>query len=438
MPRKKDSITDEGFDWSSLLDIKDDQERENRNERTEQLIKALKNHAPLEEIKELVDKGINTHALDSEGRPLLVLVDSKEKLELLLEAGCDPNIRDEDGRSLLLYRFSPEDFKLLIDHGLDVNTGDHDVPDCIYQKPEIQKVFIENGLNLQPYLKQLSGYNSYQIPFDAERFFKLYEEDLKRREENCGSFMKNFIAGKDILLPAIQRRADLDARLFSAVKKNRPLSEIKALVKEGADPKIELDDYRDRTLLGYAKNPEVVEFLLKAGAEDTRNHFALASALRTNNLKKAEILLAHCEVDSYDANNLIRQARTAEGIFLVMQKSGPIVLNYNEGLTDQQFERYQKALDMFNKQQQKKKGVWTGRYEGKRPGEDEIQQAKRKKEMKRHLEEVRSRLPEDRVSGTVVANHIADDVIAGKERRTITREVGAELARKKRKELAKS
>ena len=46
------------------------------------------------------------------------------------------------------------------------------------------------------------------------------------------------------------------------------------------------------------------------------------------------------------------------------------------------------------------------------------------------LEEVRERLESRTVSGTVVADKIAEDMISGKEKRTITRDVGKELSDK--------
>lgn len=45
--------------------------------------------------------------------------------------------------------------------------------------------------------------------------------------------------------------------------------------------------------------------------------------------------------------------------------------------------------------------------------------------------EIQKRHPEEKISGTVIADKIAEDVISGKEKRTITPEIGAEIRRRK-------
>ena len=54
------------------------------------------------------------------------------------------------------------------------------------------------------------------------------------------------------------------------------------------------------------------------------------------------------------------------------------------------------------------------------------------------LEEARQKARNKKLSGTVVADKIAEDMISGKEKRTITREVGKELSDKIKKEYALS
>lgn len=63
---------------------------------------------------------------------------------------------------------------------------------------------------------------------------------------------------------------------------------------------------------------------------------------------------------------------------------------------------------------------------------------KEQTEIGRQIEKVRRRLQSNTVSGVVVADEIAEDMINGKEKRTITREVGKELSDKIKKEYALS
>jgi|GEM_PF-6096948 len=88
----------------------------------------------LEDVKELIEKGVNVNAKSDKGwTPLLMAcsISSKsekyEKVKLLVENGADVNVKDEDGKTPLMkaaIHGGADIVKLLVESGADVNAKD--------------------------------------------------------------------------------------------------------------------------------------------------------------------------------------------------------------------------------------------------------------------------------------------------------------------------
>jgi len=88
----------------------------------------------LEDVKELIEKGVNVNAKSDKGwTPLLMACsissnpEKYEKVKLLVENGADVNVKDEDGKTPLMKAAIHGDadiVKLLVESGADVNAKD--------------------------------------------------------------------------------------------------------------------------------------------------------------------------------------------------------------------------------------------------------------------------------------------------------------------------
>ena len=101
------------------------------------LLEATRNNKDIKTLIELIDKGADINAQDTDGKTVLMLIISSQKLSskkrlefvnALLEKGADLSIKDNEGRTALwwaTYYTTLEVWNALLDHGADVHARDN-------------------------------------------------------------------------------------------------------------------------------------------------------------------------------------------------------------------------------------------------------------------------------------------------------------------------
>lgn len=220
-----------------------------------------------------------------------------------------------------------------------------------------------------------------------------------------------------------KERKALNDRLFKALEERRPIEEIEAIIKESADVNAR-DEYR-RTPLMWAGTPEQTELLIKWGADfDAEDRFGMTALMYAESVGQTEYLIdagADVNATNTDGGTALMCARNEKQTKALIDAGANVYAEDRFGMT---------ALDHALTNEQKTVLLEAMRASAKTTVKEHIEQRKQQilksRQLRKAIEE-----DEGKLSGTVIADKIAEDVISGKEKRTITPEVGAELRRRK-------
>jgi ankyrin repeat protein len=96
-------------------------------ESDEAALRAAARGGRIDDVRALLDQGVDVNAKDKGGRTPLILAAWKQETEvmnLLLERGADVNAKDKDGGTPLMWsalHVNTDMVRLVLDHGADVN-----------------------------------------------------------------------------------------------------------------------------------------------------------------------------------------------------------------------------------------------------------------------------------------------------------------------------
>ena len=194
--------------------------------------------------------------------------------------------------------------------------------------------------------------------------------------------------------------------------------ETKLFIEAGAD--VNHQSESGDTALMLAKTPEQTKLLIEAGADvNAKNEDGETALMVAKTPEQTKLLIeagADVNAKDKDGDTALMLAYTAGQIKLLLEAGADVYAKDKWGRT---------AFDLANTKEQKEilANVMKKRGIQKRKENIRHTQKVRKEILKRH--------PEEKVSGVVMADEIARDMISGKEKRTITPEVGREIRRKK-------
>ncbi len=419
-----------------------------QDELNKKLFKAIRNNKPVEEIKNLLESGADPNFLyDEHISPLLadaawLDTDAVEVTELLLKYGANPNFKDFSGRTPLmeitLCKNCEALTKLYLDYGADINAKDKEGKTVLMYAKSVKeaKLYLDAGADIEAK--------------DNEGRTVLMQA---RTEELTEFYLK---AGAN---PNVK---DIDGK--TALMLTRKPQQTKLLLEYGADPFAA--DYNGNPVSSYIFFKESVDLLVKAGVDakikeeeyyrienlhrDREDHY---SAEFPNGIRASILQLNGDMEDCYEIwlNRRSEYANEPDGLFRFHKKDINAVLKDIYRMDENGFVQSNEVSPLLRKKRGAAPSLtaaeniylsWRKHLEGNE-WVNYSDYCTEKYEQRKHIERRKKAMLQGRklrkameerdgkLSGTSIADKIAEDVISGKEKRTITPKVGAELRRKK-------
>jgi ankyrin repeat protein len=195
--------------WNEVIDIlikhgADVNARDNYG-RTPLMLALDKYNVDYEIVKKLIYFSSNMNLKDNNGKTILMYLMEKYSYayeiisicELVIKKGINIEARDNDGKTTLFYTadrsysfFKPENITFLIKHGADVNARDNKGKTILIYSMETTyiehkesfeqylKILIDAGAD--PYIRDLRGFNAFDIAKDDEYKFELLHRLSKK------------------------------------------------------------------------------------------------------------------------------------------------------------------------------------------------------------------------------------------------------------------
>ncbi len=194
--------------------------------------------------RELVNNGAYVNAVDNEGKNLVFYASVESELDMLKDLGADFNVIDNTGKTPLFYSFRKHNTLALVKRGANVKAKDRDDKTVFFY---------------------LNGTNDFSIVEKLEE----YGLDIKSKDKygQKSNYYKRYKKYKGI------KNKGAKPDLYEAINSNN-IQRVKLLLDLGADPNIWDKTVTDWTMVHlavYKKSPEMIELLVKAGADINRN-----------------------------------------------------------------------------------------------------------------------------------------------------------------------
>jgi ankyrin repeat protein len=241
----------------------------------------------IEALRMLVEGGTSADDRDTVGRTPLHLASSREIAELLIIHGADVNARDNGDATPLHYVNDPDTVALLLVHGANVrarnvisNTPLHEAGN---DSAQVAELLLAHGadVNARGHSRDTPLHRVQSI--DAAELLVTSGADIDARDEFGTTPLHHADEGAIVDL-LVEHGADVDAgdnegqtplhRAVGWYSEFDRISVIERLVANGAT--VDARDNHDRTPLHHARDREVAEVLIGAGADvnaldDTRS-----------------------------------------------------------------------------------------------------------------------------------------------------------------------
>ena len=338
----------------------------------EEANKALLNARTVEETKAALAAGADVNAKDKFGNTALFRAKTAEQTKLLLKAGADANAKNYEGKTALMYVQTVEQANILLEAGADLHVKDNAGRMLLDSKYinincDLVKFFVKAGAFLRAESEILLN---AQTAEDTKFFLDIGASTNVRDKTGCTPLMLAHTAEQTKLL--LEAGANVNTKNDygeTPLMLAHTAEQTDLLIKAGANVNDVSYGTLGRPVIGFASSNEQLALLLEAGADPNATW---------------------CEEDPHSSDTYVET-----NISDVLERIEKDALIYS---------------DKRSRIEKRKENIRTS-------------QLLRKAILKQK--------PEEKVSGVVMADEIAKDVISGKEKRTITPELGREISRKK-------
>lgn len=241
----------------------------------------------IESIRSYLEDGNTPDIKDSNGKSLLynaVYNSNREMADLLLKYNADPDFGEFSPINSAIYDDDMGMVRKLIDHGADINKSTEYNPSALCtaiknKRMDILKYLVDNGGDVNK--KDVSTQYTpllYSIIFgdeDTTRYLLEYGADpnIQNRSGDTPLYRSLMNDNKNAITklllkygadPNIKNRVG-NTSLFPAVEYSN-LDIVKELIKHGA--KIDIRNNRGKSLLDYAKDEKIIDYLKSLGLRE--------------------------------------------------------------------------------------------------------------------------------------------------------------------------
>jgi hypothetical protein len=238
----------------------------------------------LEVVQWILDKGINQHALDYNGRHALFYPKSLAVTELLLQYHVDPTFLDHDEKNILFTDHPPDTLKLLVPLVTDINQNDEYCrTPLMYQantKLENTKILIEGGANV----------NCTDVEHETPLHWALTGEIAELLIANGADvYALNTVnqypmhsAEREDVVRVLLKYSDNMDRYYDVLNTTKDPGAIRLLLRQGINP--HQLDYMNNSSLMFQTDLESIILLLDAGVNPLQKNIHGTTSIASNSL----------------------------------------------------------------------------------------------------------------------------------------------------------